>query len=326
MVEVNDMRKRPRRLRYDENLRDMVQEHSVSVDDLIYPMFVKQGSDIKDEISSLPSNYHLSPDEMLLEEAEKVLESGLKSVLLFGIPESRDETGSMSRDDQGPVQKALRLLKDEYPELHLITDVCLCAYTSHGHCGIVEDGKIKNDETLPYLADMALSHVENGADMVAPSDMMDGRVKAIREELDDEAYKDIPIMSYSAKYASAFYGPFRDAYESSPDFGDRRSHQMNHTNAREAIREALLDVEEGADIIMVKPALSYLDVIYRLRKEVNVPIAAYSVSGEYSLIKNGGKAGLIDTEELFLEVMNSIKRAGADLIITYHALDLAQEL
>jgi len=326
MMEVNDMRKRPRRLRYDENLRDMVQEHSVSVDDLIYPMFVKQGSEIKEEISSLPDNYHLSPDEMLLEEAEKVLESGLKSVLLFGIPESRDETGSMSRDDQGPVQKALRLLKDEHPELHLITDVCLCAYTSHGHCGIVEDGKVKNDETLPYLAEMALSHVENGADMVAPSDMMDGRVKAIREELDDEDYKDIPIMSYSAKYASAFYGPFRDACESSPDFGDRRSHQMNHTNSREAIREALLDIEEGADIIMVKPALSYLDVIYRLRKEINVPIAAYSVSGEYSLIKNGGEAGLIDTDELFLEVMNSIKRAGADLIITYHALDLAQEL
>ena len=326
MMEVNDMRKRPRRLRYDENLRDMVQEHSVSVDDLIYPMFVKQGSEIKEEISSLPGNYHLSPDEMLLEEAEKVLESGLKSVLLFGIPESRDETGSMSRDDQGPVQKALRLLKDEHPELHLITDVCLCAYTSHGHCGIVEDGKVKNDETLPYLADMALSHVENGADMVAPSDMMDGRVKAIREELDDEDYKDIPIMSYSAKYASAFYGPFRDACESSPDFGDRRSHQMNNTNSREAIREALLDIEEGADIIMVKPALSYLDVIYRLRKEINVPIAAYSVSGEYSLIKNGGEAGLIDTDELFLEVMNSIKRAGADLIITYHALDLAQEL
>jgi len=326
MMEVNDMRKRPRRLRYDENLRDMVQEYSVSVDDLIYPMFVKQGSEIKEEISSLPGNYHLSPDEMLLEEAEKVLESGLKSVLLFGIPESRDETGSMSRDDQGPVQKALRLLKDEHPELHLITDVCLCAYTSHGHCGIVEDGKVKNDETLPYLAEMALSHVENGADMVAPSDMMDGRVKAIREELDDENYKDIPIMSYSAKYASAFYGPFRDACESSPDFGDRRSHQMNHTNSREAIREALLDIEEGADIIMVKPALSYLDVIYRLRKEINVPIAAYSVSGEYSLIKNGGEAGLIDTDELFLEVMNSIKRAGADLIITYHALDLAQEL
>ncbi len=326
MEEVNDMFKRPRRLRYDENLRDMVQENSISVEDLIYPMFIKQGEDIKEEIPSLPGNYHLSPDERLLDEAEKVLESGLKSVLLFGIPESRDETGSMSRDDQGPVQKALRLLKDEYPELHLITDVCLCAYTSHGHCGIVEDGKIKNDETLPYLAEMALSHAENGADMVAPSDMMDGRVKAIREELDDEAYKDIPIMSYSAKYASAFYGPFRDACESSPDFGDRRSHQMNHTNAREAIRESLLDVEEGADIIMVKPALSYLDVIYRLRKEINVPIAAYSVSGEYSLIKNGGESGLIDTDKLFLEVMNSIKRAGADLIITYHALDLAKEL
>jgi len=320
------MRKRPRRLRYDENLRDMVQEHSVSVDDLIYPMFVKQGSDIKEEIPSLPGNYHLSPDERLLDEVEEVVESGLKSVLLFGIPENRDKTGSMSRDEQGPVQKALRLLNDEYPDLHLITDVCLCAYTSHGHCGIVEDGKIKNDETLPYLADMALSHVENGADMVAPSDMMDGRVKAIRKKLDEEDYHDIPIMSYSAKYASAFYGPFRDACESSPDFGDRRSHQMNHPNARAAVRESMLDIEEGADIIMVKPALSYLDVIYRLRKEVNVPIAAYSVSGEYSLIKNGGEAGLIDSNELFLEVMDSIKRAGADLIITYYALELAQEL
>lgn len=320
------MFKRPRRLRYDENLRDMVQENSVGIDDLIYPIFVKQGSNIKEEIPSLPRNYHLSPDERLLEEVERVVESGLKSVLLFGIPEDRDETGSMSRDDQGPVQKALRLLDEEFPDLHLITDVCLCAYTSHGHCGIIEDGKIKNDETLPYLADMALSHVENGADMVAPSDMMDGRVKAIRERLDGEDHKDIPIMSYSAKYASSFYGPFRDACESSPDFGDRRSHQMNHTNAREAIREAVLDIEEGADIIMVKPALSYLDIIYRLREEVDVPIAAYSVSGEYSLIKNGGEAGLIDSEGLFLEVMDSIKRAGADLIITYHALDLAEEL
>jgi len=320
------MLKRPRRLRYDENLRDMVQENSVSVEDLIYPMFVKQGSDIKEEIPSLPENYHLSPDEKLLEEVEKVVDSGLKSILLFGIPENRDETGSESRDDKGPVQKALRLLKEEFPELYLITDVCLCAYTSHGHCGIVEDGKIKNDETLPYLADMALSHVENGADMVAPSDMMDGRVKAIREKLDKEGHTDVPMMSYSAKYASAFYGPFRDACGSSPDFGDRRSHQMDHPNARSAVREALLDIEEGADIIMVKPALSYLDIIYRLREEVNVPIAAYSVSGEYSLIKNGGEAGLIDSEGVFLEVMNSIKRAGADLIITYHALDLAKEL
>lgn len=320
------MLKRPRRLRYDENLRDMVKENSVDVNDLIYPMFVKQGSDIKKEIPSMPGNYHLSPDERLLEEVEKVVENGLKSVLLFGIPEDRDETGSMSRDDQGPVQKALRLLNDEFPDLYLITDVCLCAYTSHGHCGIVEGEKVKNDETLPYLAEMALSHVNNGADMVAPSDMMDGRVKAIREKLDGEGFKDIPIMSYSAKYASAFYGPFRDACESSPDFGDRRSHQMDHPNAHAAIREAFLDIEEGADIIMVKPALSYLDIIYRLREEVNVPIAAYSVSGEYSLIKKGGEAGLIDPESLFLEVMDSIKRAGADLIITYQALDLAKEL
>ncbi|MFP4001411.1 MAG: porphobilinogen synthase [Thermoplasmata archaeon] len=325
-MEGNEMLKRPRRLRYDENLRDMVKENSVDVNDLIYPMFVKQGSDIKKEIPSMPGNYHLSPDERLLEEVEKVVENGLKSVLLFGIPEDRDETGSMSRDDQGPVQKALRLLKDEFPDLYLITDVCLCAYTSHGHCGIVEGEKVKNDETLPYLAEMALSHVNNGADMVAPSDMMDGRVKAIREKLDGEGFKDIPIMSYSAKYASAFYGPFRDACESSPDFGDRRSHQMDHPNAHAAIREAFLDIEEGADIIMVKPALSYLDIIYRLREEVNVPIAAYSVSGEYSLIKKGGEAGLIDPESLFLEVMDSIKRAGADLIITYHALDLAKEL
>ncbi|MFP4142701.1 MAG: porphobilinogen synthase [Thermoplasmata archaeon] len=325
-MEGNEMLKRPRRLRYDENLRDMVKENSVDVNDLIYPMFVKQGSDIKKEIPSMPGNYHLSPDERLLEEVEKVVENGLKSVLLFGIPEDRDETGSMSRDDQGPVQKALRLLKDEFPDLYLITDVCLCAYTSHGHCGIVEGEKVKNDETLPYLAEMALSHVNNGADMVAPSDMMDGRVKAIREKLDGEGYKDIPIMSYSAKYASAFYGPFRDACESSPDFGDRRSHQMDHPNAHAAVREALLDIEEGADIIMVKPALSYLDIIYRLKEEVNVPIAAYSVSGEYSLIKKGGEAGLIDPESLFLEVMDSIKRAGADLIITYHALDLAKEL
>ncbi len=320
------MIKRPRRLRKNNNLRDLVVETKLTADDLIYPLFIKEGKDIKSEIPSLPGCYHLSPDDRLRAEAEKIVQEGIKGVLLFGIPQKRDKTGSSSRSPQGPVQKACRLLKEEFPQLYLITDVCLCGYTSHGHCGIVEEGEIKNDATLPYLTETALSHVESGADMVAPSDMMDGRVQAIREKLDEEDFYDIPIMSYAAKYASAYYGPFRDACESSPDFGDRRSHQMNPGNAREALREALLDVEEGADIIMVKPALAYLDIIYRVKQEVNIPVAAYNVSGEYSLIKNGGQAGLVSARAVLKESLLAMKRAGADLIISYHALDLAQEL
>ena len=320
------MLKRPRRLRYQENLRELVQETRINPEDLIYPIFIKEGRDIKQEIPSLPGCYHLSPDDCLREEAARIRESGVKGVLIFGIPAERDATGSRARDSDGPVQQACQLLQSEFPELYLITDVCLCGYTSHGHCGIVEEGRIKNDRTLPYLAETALSQVESGADMVAPSDMMDGRIQAIRKKLDQKGYSHIPVMSYAAKYASAFYGPFREACESSPDFGDRSSHQMNPANAREALREARLDLEEGADIIMVKPALAYLDIIYRLRQEVDVPVAAYSVSGEYSLIKNGGEAGLVDSRAVLLETLTAIKRAGADLIITYQALDLAREL
>ncbi len=320
------MLKRPRRLRYQQNLRELVQETRINPEDLIYPIFIKEGRDIKQEIPSLPGCYHLSPDDCLREEAARIRESGVKGVLIFGIPAERDATGSRARESDGPVQQACQLLQSEFPELYLITDVCLCGYTSHGHCGIVEEGRIKNDKTLPYLAETALSQVESGADMVAPSDMMDGRIQAIRKKLDQKGYSHIPVMSYAAKYASAFYGPFREACESSPDFGDRSSHQMNPANAREALREARLDLEEGADIIMVKPALAYLDIIYRLRQEVDVPVAAYSVSGEYSLIKNGGEAGLVDSRAVLLETLTAIKRAGADLIITYQALDLAREL
>ncbi len=320
------MLKRPRRLRYQQNLRELVQETRINPEDLIYPIFIKEGREIKQEIPSLPGCYHLSPDDCLREEVARIRESGLKGVLIFGIPAERDATGSRARESDGPVQQACRLLQSEFPELYIITDVCLCGYTSHGHCGIVEDGRIKNDSTLPYLAETALSQVESGADMVAPSDMMDGRIRAIREKLDQSGYTHIPVMSYAAKYASAFYGPFREACESSPDFGDRSSHQMNPANAREALREAKLDLEEGADIIMIKPALAYLDIIYRIRQQVDVPVAAYSVSGEYSLIKNGGQAGLVDSREVLLETLTAIKRAGADLIITYHALDLAREL
>ena len=320
------MLKRPRRLRYQENLRELVQETRINPEDLIYPIFIKEGRDIKQEIPSLPGCYHLSPDDCLREEAARIRESGVKGVLIFGIPAERDATGSRARESDGPVQQACQLLQSEFPELYLITDVCLCGYTSHGHCGIVEEGRIKNDRTLPYLAETALSQVESGADMVAPSDMMDGRIQAIRKKLDQKGYSHIPVMSYAAKYASAFYGPFREACESSPDFGDRSSHQMNPANAREALREARLDLEEGADIIMVKPALAYLDIIYRLRQEVDVPVAAYSVSGEYSLIKNGGEAGLVDSRAVLLETLTAIKRAGADLIITYQALDLVREL
>ena len=318
------MQRRPRRLRYNDELRKLVSETNVLKDDLIYPLFIKQGKEIEQEIESLPSNHHISPDDVLRRWAERILESGLKSVLLFGLPGEKDSTGSRARADDGPVQQACRLLSREYPELYLITDVCLCAYTSHGQCGIVDEGEVDNDATLPYLAEMALSHVENGADMVAPSDMMDGRVGAIREKLDDHGHKRVPIMSYAAKYRSAFYGPFREAAGSEPAGGDRSSHQMDPANSREARREVRLDREEGADIVMVKPALAYLDVIRDVREEVDVPVAAYNVSGEYALAWAGAEAGLVDRKELLDEMLTSIKRAGADLIITYHALEFAE--
>lgn len=318
------MRRRPRRLRYQDKLRDLTSETRVDVDDLIYPLFIKQGRDIYQEIETLPGNYHISPDDQLRRQAERIQKSGIRGVLLFGIPAEKDETGSSSRADEGPVQQACKILAEEYPELLVITDVCLCAYTDHGQCGIVREGRIDNDATLPYLADMALSHVENGADMVAPSDMMDGRVKAIRSKLDQNDHQRIPIMSYSAKYDSAFYGPFREAAESLEEGCDRSTHQMDPANAREALKEVRLDREEGADIVMVKPALAYLDIIKRVRDEVDLPVAAYNVSGEYSLACAGARNELVDKQEIMAEILTSIKRAGADLIITYHALEFAE--
>ncbi len=317
------MRRRPRRLRYQDKLRELTGETTTGLDDLVYPLFIKEGRDICQEIDTLPGNYHLSPDDQLRRRAERIVKSGIKGVILFGIPAEKDETGSRSRADDGAVQQTCQILSREFPELYIITDVCLCGYTSHGQCGIVKDGFIDNDATLPYLADMALSHAENGADMVAPSDMMDGRVKAIRSRLDQNDFQHIPIMSYSAKYNSAFYGPFRAAAESE-DGCDRSTHQMDPANAREALKEVRLDIEEGADIVMVKPALAYLDIIKRVKDEVDLPVAAYNVSGEFSLACTGAREGLVNKEAIMEEILTSIKRAGADLIITYHALNFAE--
>ncbi len=316
---------RMRRLRMNEALRHMVQETTLTATDLIYPMFVVFGTDKKEEIEAMPGIFRLSIDR-LEKEAERVRRLGIRAVMLFGIPETKDEIGSSGYDEDGVVQRAVRMLKERVPDLVVITDVCLCEYTSHGHCGVVADGTIVNDPTVELLARMALTHVRAGADMVAPSDMMDGRVGAIRRALDDEGFTDIPIMSYAAKYASGFYGPFREAAGSAPSFGDRRSHQMDPPNVREALREAALDVEEGADIIMVKPALAYLDVISLVRDRFDLPIAAYSVSGEYAMVRAAAKNGWIDGERVMMEILLSIKRAGADLIITYFAPEAAEIL
>ncbi|MCP2520111.1 porphobilinogen synthase [Candidatus Aminicenantes bacterium AC-708-M15] len=316
---------RMRRLRKNENLRRMVRETKISVDDLIYPLFVRPGKNIKVEISSMPGNYQWSVD-LLVKECEEIFKLGIPAVILFGIPESKDELGSEAYSENGIVQRALRAIKKEVPDLILIADVCLCEYTSHGHCGVVENGYVNNDKTLELLAKSALSFAEAGADIVAPSDMMDGRVKAIREILDRNGFFNIPIMAYSAKYASSFYGPFREAAESAPKFGDRKSYQMDPPNAREALREIELDIEEGADIIMVKPALSYLDIISKARERFNVPIAAYNVSGEFSMVKAASRLGWIDEEKIMYEILISIKRAGADLILTYFAKDIAKKL
>lgn len=317
---------RPRRLRENRLLREMVRETRLSPSQLVYPLFVIPGNHQKEPIPSMPGQFRYSVDE-LLREIEEAMEVGVKAFLLFGIPEQKDERGSGAYDPDGTVQRALRAIKDAFgEEAFLITDVCLCQYTSHGHCGLVRGGRILNDETLPLLAETALSHVRAGADMVAPSDMMDGRVRAIREALDREGFSHIPIMAYSAKYASAFYGPFREAASSAPKFGDRSSYQMDPPNLREAIKEVLLDLEEGADIVMVKPALAYLDVIRAVRERVNVPVAAYSVSGEYAMIKASAQMGFLEEERVVMEVHLAIKRAGADLIITYFAKDLARAL
>jgi len=303
----------------------MIRETALSVDDLIYPMFVIHGKNVRKEISSMPGNFQFSVDH-LIKEAKTVHGLGIPAVILFGIPKTKDEMGSGAYDDRGIIQTAVRALKDKVPDLMVITDVCLCEYTSHGHCGIVENGEVLNDPTLELLAREAVSHARAGADMVAPSDMMDGRVGAIRDALDEEGFEAIPIMSYAVKYASAFYGPFRDAAESPPKFGDRSSYQMDPANTREAMREAELDASEGADILMVKPALPYLDIIYRVREEFDLPVAAYNVSGEYAMLKAAAKLGWLDEKKVMMESLTAIKRAGADMILTYWAKDAAKLL
>jgi porphobilinogen synthase len=317
--------KRFRRLRMTGPLRSMVRETELSKNDFIYPLFVVPGNKFKKEVSSMPGVYQMSIDE-IVRECVDVKSIGIPAVILFGIPEHKDEVGSDAYDELGIVQRAIRAIKKEVPELVIITDVCLCEYTSHGHCGIVRDGNILNDESVQLLAKEALTHAQAGADMVAPSDMFDGRVKAIRDILDENDFTNLPIMSYAAKYASGFYGPFREAAESTPKFGDRRSHQMDPANSDEALREVQTDINEGADIVMVKPALAYLDVIRRVKDRFQMPTAAYNVSGEYAMIKAAGRNGWIDEPRLMMEVLTSIKRAGADLILTYFAKDAARLL
>jgi porphobilinogen synthase len=303
----------------------MVRETSLSPDDFIYPLFVTYGRNIRTAIKSMPGCFQESVDRVV-RHAKEIYSLGIPAVILFGIPEHKDEKGSGAYDPQGPVQKAVKAIKNKVPELFVITDVCLCEYTSHGHCGLIEKNDVKNDPTLDLLAKEAVSHAKAGADMVAPSDMMDGRVEAIRIALDNKGFTEIPIMSYAAKYASAFYGPFREAAESTPEFGDRRTYQMDPANRREAMKEIELDIEEGADIIMVKPALSYLDVVSDAKDFFDIPVAAYNVSGEYSLVKAAGKLGWIDEKRIMIEILTSIKRAGADLILTYFAKDATKIL
>jgi porphobilinogen synthase len=316
---------RMRRLRRTERLRSLVREATLSVDDLILPLFVCPGTGVRGEIPSMPGNHRLSVDR-LVEECREVRDLGIPGVLLFGIPERKDETGTEAFSDRGVVQRAVRALKERVPGLLVITDVCLCEYTDHGHCGAVSGGEVDNDATLELLARQALSHARAGADMVAPSDMMDGRVGRIRGALDAEGFTGLPVMSYAAKYASAFYGPFRDAAGSAPRFGDRRGYQMDPGNTREALREVELDIREGADIVMVKPALCYLDVIHRVRSACNVPVAAYNVSGEFACVKAAAREGWIDEQRVMMEMLLSIKRAGADIILTYFARQAARVL
>ncbi|NOX87514.1 MAG: porphobilinogen synthase [Calditrichaeota bacterium] len=316
---------RPRRLRRNENIRRMVRETQLSVNDLIFPMFVTEGKQIKNPINSMPGNYQFSID-LLVEEVKEVQKLGVPAIILFGIPEHKDDRGSDATSDDGIIQRAVRAIKDGVPEMYVITDICFCEYTDHGHCGAIIDGDVDNDSTLKMLGEQAITHARAGADMVAPSGMMDGMVGAIREALDDNGFEKIPIMSYAAKYSSAFYGPFRDAAESAPQFGDRRAYQMDPANAREALYEVDLDVEEGADIIMVKPALAYLDIICRVKERIDLPVAAYNVSGEFSMVKAAAKMGWIDEKKIALEMLTSIKRAGADLILTYFAKDAARWL
>ena len=316
---------RPRRMRKNENFRRMIRETKLSVDDFMYPLFAVPGKGVKKPIPSMPGCFQMSVDQ-LVREAKTAREAGIPALLLFGIPARKDEVASGAFARDGIMQQAVREIKNKVPEILVVTDVCLCEYTSHGHCGMIEKGAVDNDSTLEVLAETAVSHARAGADMVAPSAMMDGQIGAIREGLDEAGFENIPIMAYSAKYASCFYGPFRDAAESAPQFGDRKSYQMDPANSDEAIREITLDVEEGADIIMVKPALAYLDVIRRAREEFDLPIAAYNVSGEYAMIKAAAQLGWLDGQRAMMEVLTSIKRAGTDIIITYFALEAAKVL
>jgi len=317
---------RPRRLRSSDTIRSMVRETTLSASDLIYPIFVKPGTGLKDEIKSMPGQYQLSLD-MLPAEIDELNTLGVPAVILFGLPSSKDEVGSEAYDEHGIVQEAIRAIKAHDPDFYVITDVCMCEYTSHGHCGIIDDtGCVINDVTLELLAKEAVTHAEAGADMVAPSDMMDGRVAAIRAALDAEGFENIPIMAYSVKYASGYYGPFRDAADSTPTFGDRKQYQMDPANAEEGLREAALDIDEGADIVMVKPALAYMDMIRRVKDEFGYPTAAYNVSGEYAMVKAAAANDWIDEKRVVLETLLGFKRAGADLILTYHAKDAARWL
>jgi len=316
---------RLRRLRSNENIRRMVRETVLSVDDLVYPVFVTHGKGVARPVESMPGVYNYSID-MLLRHLEEAARLKIPGILLFGIPAAKDEVGSEAYAEDGIIQQAVRAIKEAFPEFLVITDICLCEYTSHGHCGLIRDGRVLNDPTLDLLARTAVSHAAAGADMVAPSDMMDGRVGAIRRALDEEGFESVPVMAYSAKYASAFYGPFRDAAGSAPQFGDRKAYQMDPANSDEALREVWLDIEEGADIVMVKPALAYMDVIRRVKDEFGYPVAAYNVSGEYSMIKAAAQKGWVDERRIVMETLTGIKRAGADIVITYFALDVAKWL
>lgn len=316
---------RPRRMRQNKAFRRMIRETHLNVNDLILPLFAVNGTDVKNAIPSMPGVYQFSCDH-LVKIAQEAYEQGIPAIILFGVPDKKDPLGTQAYAKDGVVQRAIKAVKDNIPEMAVITDVCLCAYTDHGHCGVVEGNRIDNDASLDLLARTAVSHAQAGADMVAPSDMMDGRVTEIRSALDDENLSHIPIMSYAAKYSSAYYGPFRDAAESAPQFGDRRTYQMDPANAMEAIREVSMDVEEGADIVMVKPALPYLDVICRIRDEFDLPVAAYNVSGEYAMIKAAAHMGWLDGQSVMMETLTAIKRAGADMILTYFAIAAAEHL
>ncbi|MDJ0883007.1 MAG: porphobilinogen synthase [Desulfobacterales bacterium] len=316
---------RARRMRQNAAFRRMIRETELSVNDLILPLFAIEGKNVQNSIPSMPGHAQMSVD-LLVDKVREAADVGVPAVILFGLPDSKDPLGTRAYAADGIVQKAVRAVKKALPDMAVITDVCLCQYTDHGHCGMVEKGVIDNDASLDLLAKTALSHAEAGADMVAPSDMMDGRVAEIRALLDDKGYAHVPIMAYSAKYCSSFYGPFREAADSAPQFGDRRTYQMDPANAQEALREATMDVEEGADIIMVKPALPYLDIIYRIREEIDLPMAAYNVSGEFAMVKAAAEKGWIDEERVMLETLTAIKRAGADMILTYFAIDAARRL